>query len=66
MKQEMIGGSGISWTICKSFAPCSRQLTMPAPHHSVFTGRMLFLTFHQQFQALKAIDVDVINWFTAK
>jgi len=31
MKQEMMGGSGISWTICKSFAPCST----PAHHHSV-------------------------------
>jgi len=28
-------GSGISWAICK-YAPCSRQITMPAPHHSVF------------------------------
>ena len=27
--------SGISWAICKS-APSSRQITMPAPHHSVF------------------------------
>ena len=30
-----MSGSGISWAICKS-APCSRQITMPAPHHSVF------------------------------
>jgi len=30
------GGTGIRWTICKSFAPCSRQITMPAPHHSIF------------------------------
>ena len=30
-----MSGSGISWDICKS-APCSRQITMPAPHHSVF------------------------------
>ena len=30
------GGSGISLTICKSFAPRSRQITTPAPHHSVF------------------------------
>jgi len=30
-----VGGSGISWAICKS-APSSRQITMPAPHHSVF------------------------------
>ena len=28
-------GSGISLAICKS-VPCSRQITMPAPHHSVF------------------------------
>ena len=28
-------GNGISWAICKS-APCSRQITTPAPHHSVF------------------------------
>ena len=28
-------GSGINWAICKS-APRSRQITMPAPHHSVF------------------------------
>jgi len=40
MKQEMMGGSGISWTICKSFAPGSRQITMPVPHHSVITGQM--------------------------
>jgi len=25
------GGCGISWTICKSFAPCSRQITTPVP-----------------------------------
>jgi len=35
MKQETVSGSGISWAICKS-APCSRQTTTPAPHHSVF------------------------------
>jgi len=29
-------GSGISWTICKQSAPCSRQITTPTPHHSVF------------------------------
>ena len=31
--QETVSGSGISWAVCKS-APCSRQLTMPAPHQS--------------------------------
>ena len=30
--------SGISWTICQSFAPHSRQITMPVPHHSIFYG----------------------------
>ena len=35
LKQETVSGSGISWAICKS-APGSRQITMPAPHHSVF------------------------------
>jgi len=34
LKQETVSGSGISWAICKS-APCSRQITMPAPHRSV-------------------------------
>ena len=35
LKQETVSGSGISWAICKP-APCSRQITTPAPHHSVF------------------------------
>ena len=35
LKQETVSGSGISWAICKS-TPRSRQITMPAPHHSVF------------------------------
>ena len=34
LKQEAVSGSGISWAVCKS-APCSRQTTTPAPHHSV-------------------------------
>jgi len=35
LKQETVSSSGISWAVCKS-APCSRQITVPAPHHSVF------------------------------
>ena len=35
LKQETVSGSGISWAICKS-ATRSRQITMPAPHHSSF------------------------------
>ena len=47
LKQETVSGSGISWAICKS-APRSRQITMPAPHRSVFTGRMPFLLPNQK------------------
>jgi len=44
LKQETMSGSGNSWAICKS-APRCRQITvtMPAPHNSVFTGRMPFI-----------------------
>jgi len=35
LKQETVSGRGICWAICKS-APRRRQITMPAPHHSVF------------------------------
>jgi len=35
LKQQTVSGSSISWAICKS-APHSRQITMPAPHNSVF------------------------------
>ena len=34
LKQETMSGSGIRWAICKS-APRSRQITTPAPNHSV-------------------------------
>jgi len=52
--QQMLGfwdASGISWTICKQSAPRSRQITTPAPYHSIFTGRMLFLMPNQQCQS---------------
>ena len=32
-------------------APCSRQITTPTAHHSVFTGRMPFLPPSQQRQS---------------
>ena len=35
LKQETVSGSGLSWAIHKS-ACHSRQITMPAPHHSLF------------------------------
>jgi len=50
LEQEKVSGSGISWAIRKS-APRSRQITMPAPHHSFFKGRMPFLPPNQQRQS---------------
>jgi len=35
------GDDGVA--VASAFAPRSRQITMPVPHHSVFTGRMPFL-----------------------
>jgi len=45
-----------AWTVCKQFAPCSRrrQTTIPAAHHSIFTGRMLFVMPNQQCQSTEA------------
>jgi len=50
LKQETVSGSDSSWVVCK-FAPRSRQITTPAPHHSVFSGRMPFLPPNQQRQS---------------
>jgi len=50
------GGSGISWTICKSFAPRSRQITTPSPQHSIFTSRTVFLTPNQQHRSTEGIS----------
>ena len=44
-------GSGIGCTTYKSFPPRSRQITMPAAHHSVYTGWMLCLPPNQQRQS---------------
>jgi len=57
-----LGGSGISWTVCKSFAPHCRKISTPAPHHSIFTGWMLFPTLNRQCEALKAM---CFAWKTA-
>jgi len=45
------GYSGISWAMCKQSAPRCRQITTPTPHHSIFTGRVLFLMPNQQCQS---------------
>jgi len=54
LKLETVSGSSISWAICKS-APRSRQITLPAPHHSVFTGQMPFLSPSQQRQSTEVV-----------
>ena len=54
-----MSGSGISWAICKS-ALRSRQVTKPAPHCSVFTGRMPFLPPNQQRQSATEITLNVL------
>ena len=36
LKQEMTGWQCISWIVHKSFVSLSRQITMPAPQHSIF------------------------------
>jgi len=47
--------NGISWATCKS-APCSRQITTPATHHSAFfTGRIPFLSPNQQRESTEDI-----------
>ena len=51
VKQVTVSGNGISWAICKS-APCSRQITMPAPHHWVFYRPDAFLPPNQQRQSI--------------
>jgi len=61
MKQEMMGGSGISWTIGKSFSPRSRQITIPVPQYSVFTGWMPFLLPNQQRQSTECTNADIVN-----
>jgi len=42
------------------FAPCSRETTTPASHHSVFTGRMPFLPPDQQRQSTEGIPDPAI------
>jgi len=60
-KQETVSGSGISWAICKS-APCSRQITTPAPHTTqFFTGRMPFLPPNQQRQSTEGQPILAIS-----
>jgi len=60
LEQEIVSGSGISWTICKS-APRPRQITMPASHHSVFMGWMHFLPPSQQRQSTEGNPRPIVS-----
>jgi len=55
------GSSGISWTICKSFAPRFRQITMPVHHHSFFTGGTPFPSPNQQCQSTEGNHFHLEN-----
>ena len=61
LKQETVSGSVISWAIRKS-APSSRQITTPAPHCSVFTGRMPFLPPNQRRQSTEGTTLVAPKW----
>jgi len=53
------GGTGISLTICKSFASRFIQMTMPAPHHLTLSH----LTPNQECRLKKNYDTDRIYPF---
>ena len=55
----VLGCSGISWTICKQSAPCSRQITTPTSHHSIFSDWMLFVMLNQQCQSTEGKLVNI-------
>jgi len=64
LRQEKVSGSGsgsgISRAVCKS-APRSRQITTPAPHHSVFRGPPCRPT-----NSAKALKANYIAYFIYK
>ena len=60
LKQETVSGSGISWDLCKS-APRSRQIIMPAPHHSFLQAGCPFCCPTNGIKALKANNRCITN-----
>ena len=55
LKLRWKSGIGICWTICKSFASCSRQTTIPVLHQSVIYGPDAF-AFPATQPQLKSIE----------
>ena len=62
LKQETVSGSGISWAVCKS-APRCRQITTPAPHHSVF-HRLDALPAAQPTASKHCYSNHIITWIS--
>jgi len=60
------GGSGISWTICKSSAPCSKQITTPVSRHSVFYRLDALPAAPKQCQSTggKTLSIYVLHIYT--
>jgi len=52
------GGSGISCTVCKSLAPCSRQITTSAPYPSIFYRLDALPEPNQQCQSTEGNGVN--------
>ena len=44
------------------YAPRSRQITTPTPHHSIFTGWTLFLMPKQQCQSNEGFSLTSVNY----
>ena len=66
LEQEIVSGCGICWAICKC-APHPRHITMPACHHSVFTGRMPFLPPNQQHQSTEGKGYwDIVIYYFSR
>ena len=57
-----MSGNGISWAVCKS-APRSRQITMPAPHQSVFYRPDALLQHNQQRQSTEGMSSNSNSFF---
>ena len=59
-----MSGSGISWAICKS-ALHSRQITTPAPHHSVYRPDALPATQPTVSKHWRQVPISII-WYQSR
>jgi len=61
LEQQMMGWQRHQLDYMPSFAPRSRQIAMPVPYHSVFTGQMPFLPPKQQRQSTEGTNHLITN-----